>query len=90
MAQRYIYDVLFRLDMGLLAAEIPPIQTPHLPFTAISSIASHSPSSYISQDSYCSNPFTPTAGGIQEIGDVQLQQHLEARDEINNDIRDFV
>lgn len=90
LAQRYINDILFRLDMGLLAAEIPSIQTPHTPSTSISSIASHSPSSYVSQDSYCSNPSTPTAGGIEGVGHVQLQQQLESRDEISNDIRDFV
>lgn len=69
MAQRYINDILSRLGMGLLAAEIPSIQTPHTPSTSISSIVLHSPSSNVSQNSYYSNPSTPTAGGIEGVGD---------------------
>lgn len=35
--QRYINDILFSLDMGLLAAEIPSIHTQHPPSISVSS-----------------------------------------------------
>ncbi|CAH2015917.1 unnamed protein product, partial [Acanthoscelides obtectus] len=40
LAQRYINDVLFRLDMGLLAADLQTIQMPHPPSTSSSSFTS--------------------------------------------------
>lgn len=68
LAQRYIYDVLFRLDMGLLAAEIPSIHKPH---TSSTSIPSHSPLSDGSHDNYHTSPVPP-------------QQQSESRDGISN------
>lgn len=73
LAQRNINDVLFKLDMGFLASEIPPIQMPRPPST--SSVAS---TSHVSEESYSSNPSAPT--GIYEIGEVQIQQ-LESGDD---------
>lgn len=83
LAQRYINDILFRLDMGMLAAEIKTMMPPS---TSCSSVTS--PTSYVSQESYCSNSSTPSAN--LEVVDVQLQQQLEIRDGMNDDIRDFV
>lgn len=85
LAQRYINDILFRLDMGMLAAEIQTIQMP--PSTSSSSVTSLT--SYVSQESYGSNSSTPSAS-LEVVGDVQLEQQLEIRDGMNNDIRDFV
>ncbi|CAH1970379.1 unnamed protein product [Acanthoscelides obtectus] len=87
LAQRYINDILLRLDMGLLAADLQTIQMPHPPSTSSSSFTS--PTSYVSQDTCCSNPSTPSAS-LEVVGDVQLEQQLESRDTMSNDIRDFV
>ncbi|CAH1991574.1 unnamed protein product [Acanthoscelides obtectus] len=85
LAPRYINDILFRLDMGLLAADLQTIQMTHPPSTSSSS--STPPTSL--QDTCCSNPSTPSAS-LEVVGDVQLEQQLESRDTMSNDIRDFV